>query len=157
LLFVCSFGPKPMFLGQQVLYQPPYAWLMHLPVFSSEIRAPGRFAMLAVLTLSVAGALAFDRLGLNASTRRIVGVALMAGIIADGWIRDLPLPALPHALPAERVAGFDTVVELPLGEGFQDAAAMYRATAHKHAIVNGASGYMPSHYEAMGFAVREKD
>jgi len=32
-MYVCSFGPRPAFAGHQVLYRPPYAWLMHLPLF----------------------------------------------------------------------------------------------------------------------------
>ena len=106
VLFTCSFGPKPTFLGQQVLYEPPYAWLMNLPIFSTEIRAPARFATLAVLTLSVAGALAFDRLGFRAVTRRVVAASLMVGILADGSIRGFAMPALPNTLPLERLAGF---------------------------------------------------
>src|SRR5262249_15583465 len=42
LLFLCSLGPKPTLAGHQFLYEPPYAWLMRLPVFDS-IRAPARF------------------------------------------------------------------------------------------------------------------
>ena len=33
-LFLCSFGPAPTFLGEQILYKPPYAWLMNLPLFA---------------------------------------------------------------------------------------------------------------------------
>jgi hypothetical protein len=155
LLFVCSFGPRPTFLGRQVLYEPPYAWLMRLPIFSTEIRAPARFAMLAVLTLSVAGALAFDRLGLRPSARRLAAGLLMVGILADGWIRGMRLPALPELFAPARLAGFDLVLELPLGD--EDSSAMYRAAFHGRATVNGASGYLPSNYQALAAAVREKD
>ena len=155
VLVVCSFGPQPTFLGEQVLYQPPYAWLMHLPIFASEIRVPARFAMLAALTLAAAGALAFDQFDLRPSTRRIVGPMLMLGILADGWIVGFPTPALPHLLPVERAAGFDAVLELPLGDG--DSSAMYRATAHGRPVVNGTSGYVPPAYGALAAAIREKD
>jgi hypothetical protein len=155
VLFICSFGPRPTFLGRQVLYVPPYAWLMHLPVFSTEIRAPARFAMLAILTLSVAGALAFDRLRAGASARRAAFAALMFCVLADGWPRQFPMPALPDLLPAHRADGFDAVLELPLGDS--DQSAMYRATVHQHPVVNGASGFLPSNYEALLGAVRERD
>jgi hypothetical protein len=158
VLFICSFGPKPTFLGRQVLYEPPYAWLMHLPVFSTEIRAPARFAMLAILTLSVAGALVFDRLRASAqgaSTRRVVFAALMLCVLADGWPREFPMPALPDLLPAHRADGFEAVLELPLGDS--DQSAMYRATVHQHPVVNGASGFLPSNYEALMGAVRGRD
>jgi hypothetical protein len=155
VMFVCSFGPQPTWRGQQILYQPPYAWLMHLPIFSDEIRVPARFAMLAMLTLAAAAALAFDRLALQRSARRVLGPALMLGILADGWIAGFPTPLLPRLLPAARVAGFDAVVELPLGDG--DSQAMYRATAHQHPVVNGTSGYVPPAYGALAAAIREKD
>lgn len=32
-LFVCSLGPRPTAFGHQFLYEPPYAWLMRLPLF----------------------------------------------------------------------------------------------------------------------------
>ncbi len=167
VLFICSLGPKPTFLGRQVLYEPPYAWLMHLPVFSTEIRAPARFAMLAILTLSVAGALVFDRLRASApgpggtrgtrgtSTRRGVFAALMLCVLADGWPREFPMPALPDLLPAHRADGFQAVLELPLGDS--DQSAMYRATVHQRPVVNGASGFLPSNYEALIGAIRERD
>ena len=155
VLFVCSFGPKPTFLGEQVLYAAAVRVADALPPFSDEIRAPARFAMLAVLTLSAAGALAFDRLRLDASRRRLAAAVLMIGIAAEGWIRGFPTPSLPDLLPAGRVAGFEAVLELPLGD--QDESAMYRATAHGRPIVNGYSGYVPPDYAAMAGAVREQD
>ena len=45
MLFLCSLGPKPTVAGHQFLYEPPYAWLMRLPVFSS-IRVPARFGVI---------------------------------------------------------------------------------------------------------------
>src|SRR5205085_1365591 len=77
VMYFCSFGPEPSVRGRLVLYQAPYAWLMHLPLFSGEIRVPARFAMLAVLTLGAAAALAFEKLRLRGSTRTIVAAGLM--------------------------------------------------------------------------------
>ena len=48
-LLACSLGPRPTFLGEPILYRPPYAWLMNLPLFADGVRAPARFAMPAVL------------------------------------------------------------------------------------------------------------
>jgi len=156
-MFLCSFGPTPTFLGQQVLYRPPYAWLMQLPIYATEIRVPARFATLGVLTLSAAGALAFDRLAAGHRARYVVAALLMFGIVADGWIRELPTPALPEPLATERASGFDALVELPLGGIGEDMAAMYRATIHGQRIVNGASGYVPSPYATMASAARDGD
>ncbi len=154
-LFLCSFGPKPAFHGRQVLYEPPYAWLMRLPVFSTEIRAPARLQMPAALMLAVAAALGFHRLRLTPSRRRLAAVVLIAGVLADGWIRALPLPQVPAMWSSRRADGFDAVVELPIGAGFLDSEAMYRATLHGRPVVNGISGYFPPHYLALQQAVEE--
>jgi hypothetical protein len=156
-LFLCALGPKPAFAGFQVLYEPPYAWLMRLPVFGSGVRVPARFAMLAVLTLAVAGALAFNRLALRPSSRRVAAIVLAAGIVADGWLGHLPLPSVPDAWPEPRASAFDAVMELPLGNIIGDASAMYRATRHRRPVVNGISGFSPAHYRALQMAVEEQD
>jgi hypothetical protein len=149
-LWLLALGPTVRFLGERVLYKAPYAWLMILPGFADGVRAPARFAMLAALTLAVAAALAADRLahrlGRYASA---LWVAAAVGIIADGWIDRLPLPPPPSPRPAQAMLPRGAVVlELPLGT-FEDLAAMYRATSHGHRLVNGYSGYEPSHYSVL--------
>jgi hypothetical protein len=156
-LFLCSFGPAPTFLGEQILYKPPYAWLMNLPLFAGSVRAPARFAMPAILALSVAGALAFNRLKLAESPRRVLAAVLMAGIIADGWIGDLPLPGRPDMWRAPRDFRYGAVLELPLGDAVPDLIAMYRTIQHGHPTVNGNSGYFPPHYYVMQLALKEND
>ena len=138
------------------MYQPPYAWLMRLSIFES-IRVPARFAMPAMLALAMTGALAFDRLRLGPRPRRALAAALMIGIVADGWIRELPLPAVPDVWSASRADGFAAVLELPLGDTFGDLAAMYRAIAHRHPLVNGNSGFEPTHYATLRTAIDERD
>jgi hypothetical protein len=156
LMFVCSFGPKPAFLHAQILYEPPYAWLMRLPLGGS-VRVPARFAMPAILALSAAAAIAFARLRWTGSRRQIAAGLLMAGIIADGAVRGLPLLPLPEPWPAARAAGFAAVVEFPLGDTDHDVAAMYRATLHRRPTVNGYSGYDPSYYAALRLASVRRD
>jgi hypothetical protein len=155
-MFLCSLGPRPSLMNHQVLYEPPYAWLMRVPIFGS-IRAPARFAMLMILCLSVTGALAFSRLRVEGLGRRVLATALMAGILADGWIRSLALPALPGVWPSERAAGYAAVVELPLGDLYDDVAAMYRATHHRRPVVNGYAGFEPTHYFTLKTALDEHD
>lgn len=156
LLFVCSFGPKPTALGHQFLYEPPYAWLMRLPVFGA-VRAPARFGMPAMLALAVTGALSFARLSFGRRSHRTVLAAVVLGIVADGWIYPLALPAVPEMWTSSRAQGFATVLELPLGDTFSDLAAMYRATFHQHPIVNGNSGFEPRHYSTLRTALDGRD
>jgi hypothetical protein len=156
-LFLCSLGPKPTFLDAQVLYKPPYDWLMHLPLFASSVRAPARFAMPAILTLSAAGALALNQLNLSPSLRRVLVSVLMAGIVADGWIGNLPLPSAPDMWQAPAGYRFGAVLELPIAEGEQDFYAMYRTMFHGRPTVNGNSGYFPPGYFVLLQALKEND
>jgi hypothetical protein len=155
-MLVCSLGPKPMLAGHQILYEPPYAWLLRLPPFQS-VRVPARFAMPAMLALSASGALAFGRLRFPERARRPVAIALMAGIVADGWLTHLPLPPVPDFWPSSHADGFAAVLELPLGDVFADVAAMYRATDHHHPVMNGDSGFIPTHYATLVGAMNDRD
>jgi hypothetical protein len=158
LLSLLSLGPTPAFLGRQVLYQPPYAWLMRLPIFDQEIRAPARFAMLAALTLSVAAALAYARLTSPGSARaRVAAAVVVAGILGDTWVGGVPLAPVPPTWNPTHAEGFAGVLELPLGGTGDDVAAMYRAVSHRHSAVNGYSGYSPTHYRVLRAGLDERD
>ena len=155
-LFLCSMGPVPTFLGEQVLYKPPYEWLMMaLPMVARSVRVPARFAMPAILALAAAAALGFDRFNVSRSTRRAIAVAALAGIVADGWIRRLDLLPPPGMWPVPAHYDFGSVVELPLAQDFGDFAAMYRGTMHGHPVVNGQSGFFPVHYLALQMSLNE--
>ena len=150
-LWVLTLGPTARFLGERILYKAPYAWLMVLPGFSDEFRAPARFAMLAALTLAVAAALAADRFaaGLTRSQVLALWIAAAGGVAADGWLDRLPLPAPPESRPATAALAPEALVlELPLG-AFEDLAAMYRSIGHGRGLVNGYSGYDPAHYTVL--------
>jgi hypothetical protein len=158
VLSVLCLGPKPRVFGHQFWYESPYAWLMRLPLFGDGVRVPARFAMPAILTLSAAGALAFNRLRLSGVTRRLAVVALAAGIVADGWMRELPLLPPPEPLTLPGIGRFAAVAELPMdGDLFAETAAMWRATRHGRPVVNGNSGYDPPEYWALRVASLEHD
>jgi hypothetical protein len=157
-LFLCSLGPKPTYLGAQVLYEPPYAWLMRLPVFGSAIRAPARFAMPAILALSAAAAIGFARLTAgNRHLRRAAVVVACGAIVADTWMGGLPMVALRSNWSPAWAATASSVLELPLGTVMTDVAAMYRTTGHRLPVVNGYSGFSPPHYAVLRRALSEGD
>lgn len=158
ILFLCSLGPRPALLGEQILYEAPYAWLMRLPFFADAVRVPARFGMLAVLALAVAGSLAFNRLPLARRPRAAVLLLVITGIVAEGWMRGLPLPIAPQA--AFEVSAGDrsaAMMELPLGDVWRDTVAMYRATRHQLRGVNGYNGYEPAYYQVLRRALAERD
>lgn len=154
-LFLCAMGPAPTFLDAPILYKPPYAWLMSLPVFGTGVRVPSRFAMPAVLALAAAAAVAFDGLNRRATSRRALAIVVLAGVVLDGWMRPLDLLAPPAMWPMPEGYAFGTVIELPLGTEFGDFEAMYRATIHGHPVANGQSGFFPAHYQGLQLAFRD--
>jgi hypothetical protein len=153
-MYVLSFGPEPSFLGAPFWYRPPYAWLMDLAGFSN-VRAPARFAMLAELCLAIAAALAFVRIR-DALPRRAAAaasVAVLCCAVADGWIPSLPLADLPPRLASLESTDGGPLVELPIGDVMGDIAAMYRSMYHRRPIVNGYSGFEPTHYSVLRVAL----
>jgi hypothetical protein len=121
---------------------------MMLPGYDS-IRVPARFAMLAILCLSVVAALTFTRLTASISRRgRLAAAALViCGVIVDSAISEMPLAQLPlRMLNFESLPPGVAVMELPLGDPGADVAAMYRGMYHNRPVVNGYSGYFPRSY-----------
>jgi hypothetical protein len=157
VLFMCSLGPQPTLLGERVLYEPPYAWLMRLPFFADSVRVPARFAMLGILALSVAASLAFHRLS-RSETRTAALTVVVIGILLDGWMRALPLAGVPQSVytipQRERPSA---VLELPLGDVWRDTAAIYRSTRHGVRAVNGYNGFEPIYYQVLRRGLADRD
>jgi hypothetical protein len=125
--------------------------LMALPGYDG-VRVPARFAMLAALCLSVVAGLAFTRLTQRGRwfVRAPIAAIVIAGILVDSWIAEMPLPALPVRLQAlESLPEGTAVLELPLGETEPDVAAMYRGIYHRRPVVNGFSGFFPRSYDVL--------
>lgn len=157
LMYVFCLGPQPAFSSTVFWYKPPYAWLLHLPGFST-VRVPARFAMLAELCLAIAAAIAFARLVSRASPRaaHAAAAAAICAVLADSWAHALPLPALPERLASLEASGVrGAVVELPLGDVGGDTAAIYRSMYHRRPLVNGYSGFVPPPYTLLRLALDE--
>jgi hypothetical protein len=153
-MYVLSLGPEPSFFGAPFWYRPPYAWLMELPGFS-KVRSPARFAMLAQLCLAAAAALALNRMR-ERLPQRLAAAAVMvalAGAIADGWIRALPLVGLPEPLTSLGTSSGGAVAQLPIGDIGGDVAAVYRSIYHRRPTVNAYSGFVPIHYQVLRLAI----
>jgi hypothetical protein len=151
MMYLLCLGPRPRFLGEPFMYRGPYSLLMALPGYD-EVRVPARFAMLAALCLSVVAALAFARLTQRGRwfIRAPLAAIVIAGVLVDSWIGEMPLPALPARLQAlESLSAGTAVLELPLGETEADVAAMYRGMYHHRPVVNGYSGFFPRSYDVL--------
>ncbi|RPJ84065.1 MAG: hypothetical protein EHM13_05825, partial [Acidobacteria bacterium] len=134
-------GPQ-IRLGRRVLMDPaPYSLLMLLPGFGG-LRVPARFWMLGAMCLAVAAGLAFARLAPRARPLRLLALAIATtGLLLDCWTAGMTMAIPPAHWPAAEPAGKSSaVIELPLGPDW-DAAATFRAVAHRRRVANGVSGY----------------
>ncbi len=157
VMWLFALGPTGYLFGHRVLYKAPYSWLMMLPGFGTGFRVPARFAMLAVMTLSIAAAVAFSRLTRDRSmrTQLAMGAIVALAITADSWIDPLPLPPPPSRLEIPSVVPADAAfLELP-PDIAEDATAMYRSIEHRRPTVNGMSGHDAPHYTVLRFSLQE--
>ena len=149
-MLILALGPEPRLSGHPILYKPPYDWLMQLPGFD-VLRVPARLVMLTLLCVSVLVAFAVAQWSAVARLRFVVPL-IAAGIIADGLVR---IDAVSVPSGPKWPDSIDAVVEVPVGrEG--DFAAIFRSLSHGRPIVNGYSGYFPTHYLPFVFAMRDR-
>ena len=154
---IFSLGPV-IPVGKAIVYDyTPYHWLMYVPGVTG-LRVPSRFWMLGVLCLAVAAGLAFARFRF-ARPAMATGVLLLAslGLLADGWIREMPMADAPKLRPrVERRDQATPILELPFGPGW-DAAATYRSIWLRRGMFNGVSGYDPMHYLPLLEGLQDRD
>ncbi len=162
-----ALGPVLRARGQE-LGAGPYAALLALPGFDA-LRVPARFAMVAVLFLSLLAGLGAHAL-LRRSRCPQVLVALFAlALLAESWAAPIPLneawadPALrppperlelgddapqvyrrARALPADAV-----LAELPFGSEPWELRAVAATLIHGKRILNGYSGGEPEGYRRL--------
>jgi hypothetical protein len=150
LMWICALGPVPTLHDTRVIYEAPYRWLTRLPGFDG-LRVPARFWMMALVCLSAAAGLAFNRI---AERRRRVLLALVAaGMLLDGWPRAFNV--VPAREPWPAPAGVSARLDLPVGDG--DTLAMSQQMRAPVPLYNGYSGYFAPHYYAMRELLSERN
>jgi hypothetical protein len=155
LMWMLAFGPAAPDDGVRAVLR-PYTLLWHLPGFEG-LRVPARFAMLATLCASVACGLAIAALApRRPGPRAAVGALIVAGLVADGWMRPMPLFPHPSRFPLPDAPN-TAVVELPTDDPFVSVSAMYRSMDHRRPLVSGYSGHVPPHYSILSTALRRED
>jgi hypothetical protein len=140
----------------------PYTWLTWLPGYSG-LRVPSRFFMLTALCLSVAAGLSFDaiqrRLAATktrpATGRRALAIVVFSGLAFDGAIAGMPLGVPPPRLTLREPGA--RVLVLPFEDGRASVMAMYQSMFHRLPVVNGYSGYIPSHADVIEWALHRAD
>lgn len=154
-MWALALGPAADDAGLAPLTR-PYTPLAGLPGFGS-LRSPARLAMLATLCLSAAAGIAVARL---APARRgalaAFGAVVVAGLLADGWMRPMPLFAPPARANLPEIP-HSVVIELPADDASVAVGAMYRAMSHRRPLASGYSGHVPPHYVVLSTALRRDD
>jgi hypothetical protein len=179
LAVVMSFGPEVHSMGREVRGAGPYGWFYsHVPGYDG-LRVPARFAMLAMLFLSVAAG--FGALEIERRFRRGAAVVLIIGAIAVAEAFAAPIiingtAAIEgnFANPPQRMFTGDqippvykflktlpspgtVVVEFPLGEWAFELSYVYYSTAHWHPLLNGYSGTFPLSYTLRAATLRRPE
>jgi hypothetical protein len=155
--WLMTLGPRARVGGLTFMYHAPYAWLMALPG-GLAMRVPPRFWLWTVLALAVVTGFGVAALRRRAPRAGLVTAALLSAVaIADGWPRRMPVADVPGPLDLPPSPAAARVLELPLGDATRDVAAMWRGRAHGHPVVNGYSGYDPSHYQVLDRALKAHD
>jgi F5/8 type C domain len=150
-----TFGPAAPDAGA-LGWLRPYGWLVHLPGFSG-LRVPVRFAMLMALSLAVAGGLALEMiLPAPRSRRLLAAMAIAVGIGIDGFMKPVGVTAPPGRVELPDVPAA-TVLELPPDDTTVSVGAMFRSIAHGRPLINGYSGYIPTHYGILCQSLRRND
>jgi hypothetical protein len=166
-----SLGPVPRAGGRELGVPGPYAWLYDLVPGFDGLRAPARYAAVAVLFLAVLAGLALARAGrlrFGALAAPLCGSLFLLESLSiplplnEGWGGpgvSAPPPPGHESEPAvyskvRALAPEAVLVELPLGETVWETRAMYYSTRHWRRLVNGYSGHFPRRYVALRAALR---
>jgi hypothetical protein len=143
VLWAFTLGPEIRWAGVRV--PPgygPYWLLMHIPGVQS-IRVPSRAWLPVTLCLGVCAGFGAARLAARRPTRWVIApIAVL--IVAEGWFVG-PAMEAPSALPLYIPPGAQ-VLDLPISAGYGNADAQYLAVLGNYRVVNGYSGYAPTHF-----------
>jgi hypothetical protein len=147
VMWLFTLGPEPQWSGvRSTLKYGPYWLLLHLPGAQS-IRVPARAWLPATLCLAVVAGFGAAYLASHERTKRVLGVLALI-VIAEGWFYDgtmrAPEPVLNGLIPAGAV-----VLDLPIGEESANTGAEYLAVVGGYRVVNGYSGYTPTHFRGL--------
>jgi hypothetical protein len=145
---VLSLGPEGV--------RPLYAWAADTVFGFQAIRAPARFAVIAMLALCVLAGVGIARARL-----RPAAIAILAALMLVEYA-NAPL-ALVSAPPRSTAAGrwlaaapeSGAVLYLPLTLDRENTPFMVESLEHGRPIVNGYSGQRPAHYTALVDAFSE--
>jgi len=159
--FALSVGPTPPWPGRETAA--PFAWLSALPGFEG-LRAPARFALIAMLGLS--GLVAFGVAALGKvlpASRRSFLLALAPMMLFESFVVDFPagkpqpfeVPPIyrtPEVMAARSLVSLPEYTDAP--DWFNGADYLYFSMLHWRPIVNGFGRTQPESHPAFLQRVR---
>ena len=78
-------------------------------------------------------------------------------VLADGWVPRMRVAPIPATVALPGLDSTIPVLEIPMRDLWTDTRAMLRATHHGHPLINGFSGYTPTHYDALSGGIGARD
>ena len=153
LMWLFALGPEPAWSGARALAYGPYWLLLHIPG-AQGIRVPARAWLPATLCLAICAGAGVARLLRDTPTRRWLIVPIALIVLAEGWFYEgtvrAPTPMLKGSIPAGAV-----VLDLPVGDSYENADPQYLAVLGGYRVVNGYSGYFPPHMDSLRLALAD--
>lgn len=145
---VLSLGPDGV--------RPLYAWLYDVVYGFQAIRAPARFAVVAMLGLALLAAIGLRELLARVDARARTLTAAVVFVVMALEYANAPLPLVPaparHTAVGAWLASEPTpgaVLHLPLTLDIENTPFMVQSLEHWRPIVNGYSGQRPVFYAAL--------
>jgi hypothetical protein len=77
---------------------------------------------------------------------RLLTATISAGILVEAWVHIAVIRAPRTGWKYTELLPDVPVLEQPLGNVLVDCVALYHSVFHRHALINGYSGYQPPHY-----------
>jgi hypothetical protein len=150
---VFSLGPTPTVWGHALNIPGPYALLLKIVPGLDGMRAVARLGLIVGLAVAVLAAFGAASLLERVSARAggVAVVAIVAGVVLEGWAAPVPAPAF-RPLTADERAAYEYLRALPRGGAIELPASIaeferesryqYLTLVHHHPIVNGQTGYV---------------
>ena len=152
VMWTFTLGPEVRWSGVRVPPNyGPYWLLLHLPGVQS-IRVPSRAWLPATLCLAVCAGFGAAWLATRRRTRWVIAPLIML-IVAEGWFVGQTVQVADRV--ARCLSRQAQVLDLPISPGFGNADAQYLAVLGDYRVVNGYSGYTPSHFGALRNALAD--
>jgi hypothetical protein len=152
VMWTFTLGPEVRWFGVAVPPRyGPYWLLLQMPGLQS-IRVPSRAWLPATLCLAVLAGFGATWLATRRRTLWVIAPLVLL-IVAEGWFVG-PTMEVPGALPLFIPANAQ-VLDLPISVGYGNADAQYLAVLGHYRVVNGYSGYAPSHFGALRNALAD--